>query len=197
MNTALAAKVKTKVEPAKAKKGKTRRSHRIKSRELVESDSDSNDDSAITAKQSVQKRKTISKDKSLLVPETLSGQVEYDAHNRAKLSGGIDIQQSMVTGSPDTMTKFGQNQVQAKLSEHLKKFQTLATRSGSTSASAAQVLKGFTIPKKDLASNVQSTSKDDDSSTEVDDEKAPETLQENLLSRRTEDILRPDKGRES
>ncbi len=31
MNTALAAKVKTKVEPAKAKKGKTQRSRHIKS----------------------------------------------------------------------------------------------------------------------------------------------------------------------
>ncbi len=76
MNRALAAKTKTKAEPAKAKKGKTWRSCLIKSRELVESDSDSNDDSAITAKQAVQKTKTISKDKSFLVPETLSGQVE-------------------------------------------------------------------------------------------------------------------------
>ncbi len=66
MNTALAAKAKTKAEPAKAKKGKTRRSHRIMSRELVQSDSDSNDDSAIMAKQAVQKTKTISKDKGLL-----------------------------------------------------------------------------------------------------------------------------------
>ncbi len=59
MNTALATKAKTKAEPAKVKKGKTRRSRRIKSRELVESHSDSNDDSAITAKQAVQKTKTI------------------------------------------------------------------------------------------------------------------------------------------
>ncbi len=154
MNTALAAKVKTKVEPTKAKKGNTRKSRRIKSQELVESDSDSNNNSAITAKQAVQKMKTISKDKSLLVPETLSGQVEHDASHRAKLSGAMDIQQSLVTGSPDTMTKFGQTQVQTKLSEHLKKVQTLTTGSGSTSVSAAQVLKGFTIPKKDPASNV-------------------------------------------
>ncbi len=32
---------------------------------------------------------------------------------------------------------------------------------------------GFTIPKKDPASNLQSTSKDYDSSKEDDDEKAP------------------------
>ncbi len=84
----------------------------------------------------------------------------------------MDIQQSMVTGSPDATTKFGQTQVLTKLSEHLKKVQTLATGSGSTSVSAAQVLKGFTIPKKDPASNVQSTSKDDDSSKKDDDKKA-------------------------
>ncbi len=120
----------------------------------MESDSDSNDDSAITAKQAVQKMKTISKDKSLLVPETLSGQVEYDAHHRAKLSGVTDIQQSIVTSSPDAKTKFGQTQVQTKLSEYLEKVQTLPTGSGNTSVSAAQVLKGFTIPKKDPASNV-------------------------------------------
>ncbi len=49
----------------------------------------------------------------------------------------------------------------------------MATGSGSTSVSAAQVLKGFTIPKKDPASNIQSTLKDDDSSKEDDNEKAP------------------------
>ncbi len=65
----------------------------------------------------------------------------------------MDIQQSMVS-SPDATTKFGQTQVQTKLSEHLEKVQTLATGLGSTSVSAAQVLKGFTIPKKDPASNV-------------------------------------------
>ncbi len=173
MNTALAANAKTKAEPAKTKKVKTLRSCRIKSRELVESDSDSNDDSAIKAIQAVQKTKTISKDKSLLVPETLSGQVEYDARHHAKLSGVTDIQQSIVTSSPDAMTKFGQTQVQTKLSEYLEKVQTLATGSGNTSVSAAQVLKGFTILKKDPASNVQSTSKDDKSSKENDDEKAP------------------------
>ncbi len=46
MNIALAAKAKTKAETAKAKKSRNRRSCRIKSRELVESDSDSDDKSA-------------------------------------------------------------------------------------------------------------------------------------------------------
>ncbi len=115
------------------------------------------------------------KDTSLLIPEIVdSGQVEFDEHHRAKLSGATDIQQSLVNNSPDATTKFGKNQLQTRLSEYLEKAQTLASGAGKTTVSATQVLKGlnYTIPKKDLASNVQSTSKDYDSTKKEDDEKA-------------------------
>ncbi len=157
MNTALAAKAKTKPETAKTKKSRTWRSRRIKSRELVESDSDSDEKSTKTVKPTVKEMKTISKDTSLLISEIVdSGQVEFDERHRAKLSGATDIQQSMVTSSPDAMTKFGQNQLQTRLSEYLEKAQTLASGAGKTTVSATQVLKGlnYTIPKKDPASNV-------------------------------------------
>ncbi len=86
----------------------------------------------------------------------------------------MDIQQSMVTSRPNATTKFGQNQLQTRLSAYLEKAQTLASGAGKTTVSATQVLKGlnYTIPKKDLASNVQSTSKDYDSTKEEDDEKS-------------------------
>ncbi len=100
MNTAFAAKAKTKLETAKRKKSRTRRSRRIKSRELVESDSDYDEKSTKMVKPTVKETKTISKDTSLLIPEIVdSGQVEFDERHRAKLSGAMDIQQSMVTSS--------------------------------------------------------------------------------------------------
>ncbi len=174
-NTALAAKVNTKPTAAKTKKGRTRRSRRIKSRELVESHSDSDEQSTKKAKSIDMETKTISKDPSLLVPQIIkSGQVEADERHQAKLSGVRDIQQSMVTGSPNASTKFGQTQVKTQLFAYLEKTKAKAAGAGTTTVSAAQVLKGlnYTIPKKDPASNVQSTSKDYDSTKEDDDEKA-------------------------
>ncbi len=100
MNTALAAKAKTKPDTAKTKKSRTQRSRRIKSRELVESDSDSDEKFTKTVKATVKETKTISKDTSLLIPELVSGQVEFDARHRAKLSGVTDIQQSLVVPMP-------------------------------------------------------------------------------------------------
>ncbi len=99
---------------------------------------------------------------------------KFDEHHRAKLSGAMNIQQSLVTSSPDATTKFGQNQLQTGLSAYLEKDQTIASGAGKTTMSATQVLKGlnYTIPKKDPASNVQSTLKDYDSAKEDDDEKA-------------------------
>ncbi len=56
--------------------------------------------------------KTISDDSNLLMPERVeSGQAEFDERRRAKLSGATEIQQSMVTSSPDATTKFGLTQV--------------------------------------------------------------------------------------
>ncbi len=56
----------------------------------------------------------------------------------------------------------------------MEKAQTIVAGASKTTVSAAQVLKGlnYTIPKKDPASNVQSTSKGYDSAKEDDDEKA-------------------------
>ncbi len=119
--------------------------------------------------------KSISKDPSLLVPQIIkSDQVEADERHHAKLSGIKDIQQSMVTSSPNASTKFSQTQIQTQLSAYLVKAKAKAAGVGTTTVSAAQVLKGlnFTIPKKDPASNVQSTSKDYDLMKEDDDEKA-------------------------
>ncbi len=79
MNIALAAKVNTKPAVAKMKKGRTQRSHQIKSRKLVESDSDSDEQSSKKAKSIDTETKTILKDRSLLVPQIIeSGQVEAD-----------------------------------------------------------------------------------------------------------------------
>ncbi len=175
MNIALVVKLKTKPKTAKTKKNRTLRSGRIKSRELVESDSDSEEKTTKTVKPTVKETKTISKDTSLLIPEIVdSGQVEFDERHRAKLSGATDGQQSTVTSSPDATTKFGQNQLQTWLSAYVEKAQTIAPGAGKTTVSATQVLKGlnYTIPKTDPASNVQSTSKDYDSMKEEDDKKA-------------------------
>ncbi len=57
-------------------------------------------------KATVKETKTISKDTSLLIPELVSGQVEFDARHQAKLSGVTDIKQSLVASSPDSTTKF-------------------------------------------------------------------------------------------
>ncbi len=125
--------------------------------------------------------KTISKVTSLLIPEIVdSDQVEFVEHHRAKLSGAMDIQQSMVTSSLNATTKFGQNQLQKQLYAYLEKALTLASGAGKTTVSATQVLKGlnYTFPKKDQASNVQSTSNDYDSTKEEDDEKAKVKIDE-------------------
>ncbi len=80
----------------------------------------------------------------------------------------------MITSSQNTTTKFGQTQVQTQLSAYLEKVKAKAAGAGTTTVSAAQVLKGlnYKIPKKDPASNVQSTSKNYDSMKEDDNEKA-------------------------
>ncbi len=94
------------------------------------------------------------------------------------MSGATDIQQSLVANSPEATTKFGQTQVQTQLSAYLEKVQTIVAGASKTTVSAAQVLKGlnYTIPKKDPASNFQSTSKDYDSGKEDNDEKATVTI---------------------
>ncbi len=156
MNIALAAKAKTKAETTKAKKSRTLRSRCIKSRELVESNSDSDDKSAKMVKPNVKETKTIPKDPSLLLPELVkSGHAEFDARHRAKLGVVTDIQQSLVTSSPKTITTFGQIKVQTQLSANLEKVKTIVAAASKTS-----VLLNYTIPKKDSASKVQSTSKD-------------------------------------
>ncbi len=75
--------------------------------------------------------KTISDDSNLLMPERVeSGQAEFDERRRAKLSGATEIQQSMVTSSPDATTKFGLTQVLTQLSEHLEKTKTSEAENG-------------------------------------------------------------------
>ncbi len=92
INIALIAKATTKPTAAKTKKGRTQRSCRIKSRELVESDSDSDEQSTKKDKSIDMETKTISKDPSLLIPQIIeSGQVEADVRHQAKLSGVKDI----------------------------------------------------------------------------------------------------------
>ncbi len=142
MNIALAAKAKTKAETTKAKKSRNRRSPCIKFQELVESDSDSDDKSAKTFKPTVKETKTTLKDPSLLKPELVkNGQVEFDERHRAKLSGVMDIQQSMVTSSPNATTMFGQTKKQTQLSAHLEKAKTVVAGASKTTLSAAQALK--------------------------------------------------------
>ncbi len=175
MNIVLAAKVNAKPTAAKMKKGRTQRSRHINSPELVESDSDSDEQSTKKDKSIDTETKTISKDPSFLIPEIIeSGQVEADVRHRDKLSGLKDIQQSMVTSSPNVMTMFGQTEVQTQLSAYLEKTQAKSAEADTTTVSAAQVFKGlnYSILNKDQASNVQSTSKDYDLMKEDDDEKA-------------------------
>ncbi len=90
------------------------------------------------------------------------------------MSGATDIQQSLVASSPEATTKFGQTQVQTQLSTYLEKALTRVAGTSKTTVYAAQVHKGlnYTIPKKDPASNIQSTTKDYDSAKEDNDEKA-------------------------
>ncbi len=80
----------------------------------------------------------------------------------------------MVTSSPNTMTNFSQAQVQTQLSAHMEKAKVKAAGAGTTTVSSAQVLNGlnYIIPKKDPASNIQSTSKDYDLTKADDGEKA-------------------------
>ncbi len=80
----------------------------------------------------------------------------------------------MVTSSPNATTNFGQTHVHTQLSAHLEKVKVKAAGASTTTVSAEQVLNGlnYTILKKDPASNVQSTSKDYDSTKEDDGEKA-------------------------
>ncbi len=118
--------------------------------------------------------KTISDDSNLLMPERVEGgQAEFGERSRAKLSGTMDIQQSIVTSSPDAMTKFGLTQVPTQLSEHLEKTKTSEAESGRVTRSASQVLRNlnYTIPKIDPASELQSTSKEEDSMKEDEDRK--------------------------
>ncbi len=56
--------------------------------------------------------KSIVTDSKLLMPEIVkSGQTQFDERHRAKLSGATYTQQSSVSSSPDSVTKFGISQV--------------------------------------------------------------------------------------
>ncbi len=121
---------------AKQKKSRARKARRQKYKAIIESDSSDSAEEQTTkttgskgAKTSSKPRsrssetatKTISNDSSLLLPERVeSGQTEFDVRHRAKLSGVTDIQQSMVTSSPDAMMKFGLSKVVTQLSKHLE-----------------------------------------------------------------------------
>ncbi len=85
----------------------------------------------------------------------------------------MEILQSIVVGHPDNTDKFGQTQVQTQLSAYLEKAKALAAGTDKTTLSASQVMKGmnYSIPKKEPASNIQSTSKEVDSTEGDDDEK--------------------------
>ncbi len=108
------------------------------------------------------------------------------------MSGVTDIQQSLVASSPEATTKFGQTQVQTQLSVYLEKAQTIVAGASKTTVSAAQALKGlnYTIPKKDPAFNIQSTSKDYDSAKEDDDEKTTVKMTKGLRFPRESSIVR-------
>ncbi len=81
----------------------------------------------------------------------------------------------MVTGSPDAMTKFGLTQVSTQLSQHLEQTKATVHQGGRVTWSTAQVLKklNYTIPKIDSASDIQSSSKDYDSTKEDEDDEKP------------------------
>ncbi len=112
--------------------------------------------------------KTMSTGSSLLMHKIVdSGQIQFDVHHRAKLSGVTDIQQSMM--------KFGLTQVLIQLSKHLEQTKASVDQGCSVTRSAAQDLTSlnYTIPKIDSASDIQSSSKDYDSTKEDDcDEKS-------------------------
>ncbi len=57
---------------------------------------------------SAKEMKSIKSDSSLLMPERVeSGQTEFDEWDQAKISGTTDIQQSIVSSSPDTTVSLG------------------------------------------------------------------------------------------
>ncbi len=140
----------------------------MKARQAGESDSDSDEKDTMSegGKDDKSTSKPVAKstvtDTCLLIPEIVeSSQVEFDDHHRAKLGGVMEIQQSIVVGQHDATDKFGQTQVQTQLSAYLEKAKALASGTGKTTLSADKVMKGlnYTIPMKDPACNVQSTSK--------------------------------------
>ncbi len=157
---------------AKQKKCRARKAQHQKSKAIVESDSSDSAEEQTTkitgdkraktslkpqSKSSETATKTISTDSRLIMPERVeSGQTELDVRHRAKLSGAKDIQQSMVTSSPDSTTKFGLSQVATQLSKHLEQTKTSTDQSGRVTRSAAQVLKdlNYTIPRLDPASDI-------------------------------------------
>ncbi len=175
--------------PAKAKKGRNQKARHRTSKATMELDSSDSTDQQITkstggrgvkssskprSKSSEMEMKTIFVDSTLLMPERVeSGQKEFDECHRAKISGARDIQQSMVNHSPDTKMKFGLSQVLTQLSEHVEQTKASATNlGGRVTQSAAQIMNelNYTIPIKDPASDVESSSKDYDSMKEDDDE---------------------------
>ncbi len=176
---------------AKQKKSRARKARRQKSKATGESDSSDSAEEQTTkttgskgAKTSSKPRsrssetvtKTISTNSSLLMPERVeSGQTEFDVRHRATLSGVTDIQQSMVTSSPDATTKFGLSQVSTQLSKHLEQTKTSTDYGGRVSRSAAQVLKdlNYTIPRIDPASDIQSSSKDYDTTKDSNGDEKP------------------------
>ncbi len=110
------------------------------------------------------------------MPERVdNGQTEFDVRHRAKLSGVMDIQQSMVASSPEAITKFGLTQVSTQLSKHLEKTKNSTDEGGRVTRSASQVLMelNYTIPRKDPTSDTQSSSKDYDTMKDSDSNEKP------------------------
>ncbi len=121
---------------------------------------------------------TIVTDSSLLMPEIMTRcQTEHDEHHQAKLMGVKDIQHTDVSSSPDSTTKFGLEKVQTQLAEYiLSKLAVfdatpLSKVSKPVTRSVLQVVRylKYQIPKKDPASDEQSSSQDKDM-TKADDE---------------------------
>ncbi len=121
-------------------KGRKRHNRHAKSKATVESDHFDSNDKAHSQKSkgragvksstkkglqsSDMEMKTIHKDSTLLMPERVeSCQVEFDERHQAKLSGAMDIRQSMVSSHPDVTLNFSATQVPTQWSEHAQNVQ--------------------------------------------------------------------------
>ncbi len=74
--------------------------------------------------------------------------------------------------------KFGLSKVVTQLSKHLEQTKTSTDQSGRATLSAAQVLKdlNYTIPRLDPASDIQSSSKDYDTTKDSDGDEKPKVV---------------------